>query len=454
MEWLRRYRSKLVSAAEAVHVIKSGQRVYVHPGCAMPEVLVDAMCARYQDLVDVEVIHLLTVGRTRYSSPEMEAHFRHNALFIGKNVRQAVNDGRADFTPIFLGEIPNLFYQGILPIDVALIHVSPPDKHGFCSFGVGVECTKAAAEVAKIVIAQVNNCMPRTLGDCFIHVDKITHVVEADVPLRELPQVDHDTPPEEKEIYRRIGRNIAEMVEDGSTLQLGIGSIPDAVLSCLHDRRDLGLHTEMFADGVVKLVEEGVITNEKKSIHRGKIISSFVLGSRALFDFIDNDPMIEFHPSNYVNDPFIIARNDNMVAINSALQVDLTGQVCADSIGQSFYSGYGGQLDFMRGASRSKGGKPIIALPATAKNGSISRIVPILSPGAGVTTSRGDVHYVVTEFGVAALYGKTIRERARALINIAHPKFREQLEEYAFTNKFLSNRIYHQTESQSVTIET
>ncbi len=439
MNWLGRYKSKLRTADEAVKVIQSGQRVYVHPGCAMPEVLVEAMCGRHSELENVEVIHLLTVGKSSYSNPEMEGHFRHNALFIGKNMREAVNDGRADFTPIFLSEIPGLFYRGILPIDVALIHVSPPDEHGFCSFGVGVECTKPATEVAKVIVAQVNPQMPRTLGDCFIHIDKFTYAVEADVPLKELPQVDKDTSPEEAAVYEKIGKNIADLIEDGSTLQLGIGAIPDAVLRFLHGKRDLGMHTEMFADGVIKLVEEGILTNEKKTLHPGKIIASFVLASKPLFNFINNNPIIEFHPSHYTNDPFIISRNEKMVAINSAIEVDLTGQVCADSIGRYFYSGFGGQVDFIRGASRSKGGKPIIALPATAKKGNLSRIVPVLAEGAGVTTSKGDVHFVVTEFGVADLYGKTIRQRMRALIDIAHPDFREALERYAIENKFMNS---------------
>lgn len=428
MQWMSRYNSKLCTADEAMSVIRSRQRVYVHPGCAMPELLVDAMCAKSDMLEDVEVLHLLAVGTTRYSLPEMEGHFRHNALFIGKNVRSAINDGRADFTPVFLSEIPNLFSRGILPIDVALIHVSPPDEHGYCSFGVGVECTKPATEVAKVIVAQVNSQMPRALGDCFIHIDKITHCVEVDTPIKELPQVRKDMTPSEVEVYQRIGKHIAGLIEDGSTLQIGIGSIPEAVLSYLQDKRDLGLHTEMFSDGVIKLVERGVITNERKTLHPGKIISSFVLGSKSLFDFIDNNPIIEFHPSQYVNDPFIISRNNKMVAINSALEVDLTGQVCADSIGSKFYSGFGGQLDFIRGAARSNQGKPIIALPSTAKQGTLSRIVPLLSHGAGVTTTRGDVHFIVTEYGIADLYGKTVRERTRALIEVAHPKFREDLE--------------------------
>jgi 4-hydroxybutyrate CoA-transferase len=442
MLWAEQYKSKLRSAEEAVRVIQSGQRVYIHPGCAMPEVLANAMSARYKDLQDVEVLHLLTVGKTAYSMPEMEGHFRHNALFIGKNVRDAVNDGRADFTPVFLSEIPYLFSRGILPVDVALIHVSPPDEHGYCSFGVGVECTKPATEVAKVIIAQVNPNMPRTLGDCFIHINKLTYCVETDTPIKELPQVGNEVSSEDADVYRRIGKNIADMIEDGSTLQIGIGSIPEAVLSFLSAKKHLGLHTEMFSDGVVKLVEDGVITNERKTLHPGKIISSFVLGSRKLFDFIDNNPIIEFHPSHYVNDPFIISKNDRMVAINSAIEVDLTGQVCADSIGRQFYSGFGGQLDFIRGASRSKNGKPIIALPSTAKNGQCSRIVPVLSPGAGVTTTRGDVHYVVTEYGVAEIYGKTIRERARALIEIAHPAFQEELERYALSRKYFPEQCY------------
>jgi len=441
MQWLDRYKSKLRTAEEAVSIVKSGQRVYVHPGCAVPGVLVDAMCCRYKELENVEVVHILTVGKTPYALPEMDGHIRHNALFLGKNLRETVNAGRADFTPIFLSEIPGLFYRGILPIDIALIHVSPPDEHGFCSFGVGVECTKPATEVAKAIIAQVNPKMPRTLGDSFIHVDKFTYCVEVDVPLRELPQVDPDVTPAETEVFEKIGKNISELIEDGSTLQLGIGAIPDAVLRFLHGKKHLGMHTEMFADGVIKLVEEGVLTNERKTLHRGKMVVSFVLATRPLFDFVDNNPICEFHPSHYVNDPFVISKNDKMVAINSAIEVDITGQVCADSIGTYFYSGFGGQVDFIRGASRSKGGKPIIALPSTAKKGKCSRIVPFLAQGAGVTTSRGDVHFVVTEYGVADLYGKTIRQRTKALIDIAHPAFREELERYAFEHKMCGTKF-------------
>jgi len=438
MNWLDTYKRKLITAEEAVRSIKSGNRVYVHPGCAVPELLVNAMVARKDELENVEVCHLMAVGNAPYTRPEMEGHFRHNAFFIGANVRSAIREGRADFTPIFLSEIPGLFYRGILPIDVALIHVSPPDEHGFCSFGVGVECTKPATEVAKVIIAQVNPNMPRALGDSFIHINKITHIVETDVPLKELPQVAGDVTSDELAVFQKIGQNIASLIEDGATLQMGIGSIPDAVMLYLKAKKDLGIHTEMFSDGVVRLVEEGIINNEKKTLHPGKIIASFVLGSRALFDFIDNNPIIEFHPSHYVNNPFIIGRNARMVAINSALEVDLTGQVCADSIGYYLFSGIGGQVDFIRGAAYSEGGKPIIALPSTAKGGTVSRIVPHLTEGAGVTTSRGDVHYVVTEYGIADLYGKTVRQRTQSLIGIAHPNFRESLEQFAKEKKYIS----------------
>ncbi|RCK75869.1 MAG: 4-hydroxybutyrate coenzyme A transferase [Ignavibacteriae bacterium] len=441
MRWLEKFKSKIKTLQEAVSLIQSGDRVYVHPGCATPELLVEAMVDRGNALKNVEVIHILTLGKTRYVEPQYEGHFRHNALFIGKNVRSAVHDGRADWTPVFLSEIPHLFHSKKLPIDVALIHISPPDEHGFCSFGVGVDCTKAATEVAKKIIAQINPKMPRALGDSFIHVDKLTACVEVDTPIKELPQVESDITQKEAEVFKKIGENIANIIDDGSTLQLGIGAIPDAVLSFLHNKKHLGIHTEMFSDGIIKLIEEGVITNEKKTLHPGKVIASFVLGTKTLFEFLDDNPIFEFHPTQYVNDPFIIAKNDNMVAINSAIQVDLTGQVCADSMGTKFYSGFGGQLDFIRGASRSEGGKPIIALPSTAKNDTISRIATQLTPGAGVTTTRGDVHFVVTEYGVADLYGKTVRERVQELIKIAHPNFREELEAYAIKEKFLPTKI-------------
>jgi len=422
MRWLELYRQRVTTAEEAVKAIRSGDHVWIHSGCSNPEELISAMVARAGELEGVEVSHILTLGHADYVKPQFASSFRHRALFAGANVRDAVNEGRADFVPVHLHQIPRLIYEGILPIDVALIHISPPDEHGFCSYGVGVECTKAAAERAATVIALVNRQMPRSLGDSFIHVSKLTHVVEVDRPLIELPQAT-----EVGEVARSIGRSVAELIEDGSTLQMGIGEIPDAVLLFLKEKRHLGIHTEMFSDGVVELFESGVITGEAKTLHKGKIISSFVLGSKRTFDFLDNNPFVEFHPSDYVNDPFVIAQNDKMVAINSAIAVDITGQVCADSMGRSIYSGFGGQVDFIRGASRSRGGKPIIAMPSTAKGGSVSRIVDVLEPGSGVVTSRADVHYVVTEYGVANLYGRSLRERAKTLLDCAHPDFRDEL---------------------------
>jgi 4-hydroxybutyrate CoA-transferase len=423
MSWAESYRGRVSTAAEAVKAIRSGDHVWVHPGCSNPEELVRAMVARAGELENVEVSHLLTFGCADYVDPRYARSFRHRSLFTGANVRQAVAEGRADFVPAHLSEIPRLIDTGALPIDVALIHVSPPDEHGFCSFGVGVECTKAAAEKARTVIALVNRRMPRSLGDSFIHASRLAHVVEADRPILELQGAGRVG-----ETARRIGAHVAELIEDGATLQMGIGEIPDAVLLNLEGKRDLGIHTEMFSDGVVTLFEKGVITNAAKTVHRGKIIASFVLGSRKTFDFLDNNPFVEFHPSDYVNDPFVIARNDKMVAINSALSVDLTGQVCADSIGREIYSGFGGQLDFIRGAARSKGGKPVIALPSKAKGGTVSRIVDTLAEGSGVVTTRADVHYVVTEHGIAHLFGRSLRERARALIAVADPDFRPDLE--------------------------
>lgn len=433
----RQYERKFVAANEAVSVIQSGDRVWIHPGCAVPQILLDAMVARYAELHDVEVVHLLGVNEAPYVRPDMKGHFRHNAFFIGKNVRQAVWEGRADFTPIFLSEIPALLYGKLYPIDVALIQVSPPDEHGYCSFGVGVDCTKAATEVAKVVIAQINPNMPRSLGDSFIHLNQIDYCVEVDTLLTELPQLEGDETPEELDVYRKIGAHVASLVDDGATLQLGIGRIPDAVVKYLGNRKDLGIHSEMVSDGIIPLVEAGVINNKKKTLLPGKIVTSFVLGSRQLFEFVDNNPLMEFRPTQFTNDPFTIARNRKMVAINSALAVDLTGQVCADSIGQKFYSGFGGQVDFIRGAAKSDGGKPIIALPSTAKDGAVSRITTRHMDGAGITTSRGDVHYVATEFGVVNLHGRTIRERAEMLISIAHPSFRQELEEYAKEQHYL-----------------
>ena len=439
----KKYQRKFVTPAEAVSVIRSGDRVYIHPGCAVPQVLVDAMVERYLELTDVEVCHLLGVGEAAYVRPEMEGHFRHNAFFIGKNVRKAVWEGRADFTPIFLSEIPSLFYSHKYPIDVALIHVSPPDEHGYCSFGVGVECTKAATDVARIVIAQVNPNNPRTLGDCFIHISKIDYCVEVNEPLKELQQMEGGETEDELALYAKIGSHVAGLVEDGPGLaaglleQLGIGRIPDSVVKFLGDRKHLGVHSEMVSDGIISLVEKGVLTGQQKTLLPGKIVTSFVLGSHELFEFVDNNPAMEFRPTQFTNDPFTIARNRRMTAINSALEIDLTGQVCADSMGYNFFSGFGGQVDFIRGAAKSEGGKPIIALPSTAKSGTISRIVPRIREGAGVTTSRGDVHYVVTEYGVVNLHGRTIKQRAELLLSIAHPHFRDDLEVFAKEHHYL-----------------
>ncbi len=390
----------------------------------MPRALVSALVARTSELRNVEIVHLHTEAAAPYAAAEMAGHFRHNALFVGANVREAINEGRADVTPIFLSDIPGLFATN-LPIDVALVQVSAPDSHGYVSLGISVDCAKPAAESAHTVIAQANRRMPRTHGDTFLHVDQIDYLVEED---DELVEVEAPSP---DKIESAIGKQVAELVEDGSTLQMGIGAIPNGVLASLAAHRHLGVHTEMFSDGLLALVEAGTIDNSQKGYHDGKVITSFVMGSRQLYDFVDDNPSVEVHPVNFTNDPATIARNNKMVAINSAIEVDLTGQVCADSIGHRIYSGIGGQLDFVRGAARSPGGKSIIAMPSTAQRGTRSRIVLELQPGAGVVTTRGDVEYVATEFGVAHLRGKTIRERARALVSIAHPAFREGLEEGA-----------------------
>ena len=433
------YREKLLTADEALLCVQSGMRVYIQPGCAEPETLVEALIRRAPFVQDVEIVHMMTMGSAPYVAPEMAGHFRHNAMFIGGNVREAVNEGRADYTPIYLSEIEELFESGAMPLDVALIEVSPPDSHGFCSFGVGVDTTLTAAKCAHHVVAQVNAQMPRTYGDSFIHVSDIDVVVESTRPLCALPKL------EPTEMHVAIARNVADLIEDGAVLQTGIGGIPDAVLPFLMDRKDLGVHSELVSDGVIPLIEAGVINGARKNFKPRKIILGFALGSKELFDFVDNNPIFEFHPTSYTNDPLSIACNDNMVAINSALQVDLTGQVCSDSIGTQFYSGIGGQVDFLRGAAHSKGGKPIIALPSTAKNGAISRITPMLSPGAGVVTSRGLIRYVVTEYGVAYLHGKSIRERAKALVEIAHPKFREELYAYCEKTKWLQRSVAAET---------
>jgi acetyl-CoA hydrolase len=400
--------------------------VFLTGNCSVPQKLLvlGALVDRAKALEDVEIVQVLTVGPAPHADAEMEGHLRINTLFISSNVRQAVHEGRADFTPVLLSEVPILFKENHLALDAVLIQVSPPDEHGFCSLGIEAGLVKTPAQVAKVVIAEINEQMPRTLGDSFIHFSKIDYAVPVNYPLAELPMGETNA------LSMQIGQHIAGLIEDGSTMQMGIGGIPDSVLHYLSDKKDLGVHTELFSDGVMKLIQEGVINNEKKTLHPGKIVAGFILGSNTLYDFVDDNPIVELHPTEYVNDPFIISQNDKMVSINSAIEVDLTGQVCADSIGPRLYSGVGGQLDFVYGASRSKGGKPIIALPSTATPGGgepVSRIVSMLKPGAGVVTTRNHVHYVATEFGIAHLYGKTIKERAKALISIAHPDFRDEL---------------------------
>ncbi|MBI1932057.1 MAG: acetyl-CoA hydrolase/transferase family protein [Ignavibacteriales bacterium] len=429
--WREKYRSKVFNSDDALKVVKSGDKIVVQPGCAAPMELIRALVRKKDELSDILLYHILIVGDLPYLAPGMEKHFTHKAFFIGGNARKSVNEGRSEYVPIFLSEVTMLFKRGVIVPDVALINVSPPDEHGFCSYGIDVGNIKTPAEKARIVIAQINDQMPRGLGNSFIHLNKIDFIVEHNEDLMELPQVDPDTAPNMLASYDKIGQYIAGMIEDGSTLQMGIGAIPDSVMKNLKNHKDLGIHTEMFSDGIIDLVESGVINGERKTLHPGKIIAGFVLGTKKSFNFIDNNPIFEFHPQEYINNPFIIAQNNKMVAINSALEIDLTGQVCSDSIGTRFYSGIGGQVDFIRGAAHSEGGKPIIALPSATKDEKISRIVPILKPGAGVVTSRGDVHYVVTEYGIANLFGKSIQERARALIKIAHPKFRDELTKFA-----------------------
>ena len=424
---------RTTTAAEAVKTIQSGQRLFLTGNCSVPQTVLRALVDRAPELSDVEIVQVLTVGPADYVAPEMEGHIRVNSMFISDNVRKAVNEGRADFTPCFLSEVPLLFKNGTIPLDVALIHVTPPDEHGFCSLGVEVGITKAAAQAARVVIAEVNPNMPRTLGDAFIHISKIDHAVPVSYELPETPMG------ELNDIARSIARHIAGIIPNGATLQMGIGGIPDAVLHELHGHKHLGIHTELFSDGIIDLVERGIIDGEMKTLHPGKIIAGFMLGTKRLYRFVHDNPVVELHPTEYINDPFVIARNDRMVAINSAIEVDLTGQVCSDSIGPRLYSGVGGQVDFIYGASRSKGGVPIIALPAAAaiQGKRVSKIVSTIRPGGGVVTSRSHVRYVVTEYGVADLYARTIRERARALIGIAHPEFRDELEQAARQLKYI-----------------
>lgn len=413
------------TAQQAVSIIQSGNRVFVHTAAASPQQLVHAMTARSNELRAVEVVHLHTEGAAPYADPALASSFHPNVFFVAANMRGAVNEGHADYIPVFLSEVPGLFRKQVLPLDVALVQVSPPDKHGFCSLGISVDTSRAAVQTAKQVIAQINPNMPRTHGDGLVHVRDIDFAVEVDDP------IPVHAPPVLTEIEYAIARYCAELIEDGATLQMGIGAIPDAVLSALTNHRDLGIHTEMFSDGIIDLVESGVLNGSKKRVHPGKIVATFSMGTRRLYDFIDDNPEVALLDVAYVNDTAVIRRNPRVTAINSAIEVDLTGQVGADSIGVRQYSGVGGQMDFIRGASLSEGGKPIIALPSLTGRG-ISRIAPYLKQGAGVVTTRAHVHYVITEYGVANLYGKNLRQRARALIDIAHPDHRATLEEQAF----------------------
>ena len=430
-DWQEHYRDMVATPEEDATRIRPGQRVFVGTGCAQPEELVHALTARSRDLADVEIVHLLTHGAAPYAVKDLAQYFRVNSFFISENVRGIIQEGLGDYTPIFLSDIPRLFSSGQLPLDAALIQVSPPDERGMCSLGISVDIVKSAAENATLVIAQVNPQMPRTLGDSFLNVYDLDILVPVDRPILEV------TPPPTDPVTRRIGEFVASLVEDQSTVEFGIGRISQAAIEFLKHKKDLGIHTEMFTDDIIDLIESGAVTGDRKSADRGKVVASFCIGTRRLYDYVDNNPLFSFHPTEYVNDPFVIGRQHRQVAINVALEVDLTGQVCADSLGTRFFSGIGGQLDFNRGAARSQGGKAIIALPSTAREGSISRIVTRLSPGAGVVTTRGDVHYVVTEYGVAYLHGKSVQERTLALIAIAHPKFREQLLREAIEAKYL-----------------
>lgn len=420
MSWRQKYANKIMSAEDALKKVENGDRVVTGHACGEPPTLVEALVARAPELQDVEIVHMVAMGPAKYAQAGMEGSFRHNSLFVGAATRKAISEGRALHTPCFFSEIPRLFTWKILPVDVTLMQVAPPDDEGYCSLGVSVDYTLAASRSDRVTIAQMNKYMPRTLGGK-IHLDEIDCIVEKDEPLIELK------PPVIGDVERAIGENVAALIEDGSTLQLGIGAIPDAVLLFLTGKKDLGIHSEMFSDGILKLNEAGVVTNRKKTINTGKFVATFLMGTRKLYDFVDNNPDVWMQPVDYTNDPNIIGQHEKMVSINSALQVDFMGQVNAEMIGRNQFSGVGGQVDFVRGASRSKGGKSIIALPATAAKGKVSRISCELDRGSAVTTSRNDIHFVVTEFGAADLRGKSIRERAKALIAIAHPDFRDSL---------------------------
>ncbi|MBN1637216.1 MAG: GNAT family N-acetyltransferase [Deltaproteobacteria bacterium] len=442
LNWKDIYKSRLVDSKTALKQIRRGSRVFVGSACGEPQLLVKTLIEIAPNLADTEVLHFLDVGDAPYADERFDENLRHNAFFIGAHARKAISEGRADYTPIFLSEIPVLMLRGRIHLDVALITVSPPDKNGYVSLGISVDITKTAAEVANYVVAEVNPNMPRTLGDSFMHVSEIDAFVESDIPLLEF-QVKAPT-----SIAEKIGEIIAELIENESTIQTGVGRLPNSVLPYLMNKRDLGVHTEAFSDGIIDLVEAGVITCKKKTLHPGKILASFAMGNKRLYDYVNDNPLFEFHPCKYINNPYIIAQNDKMVSINSALTVDLTGQVNSDSLGFQFYSGIGGQVDFVRGSALSRRGKSIMTLPSTTDNGKKSRIVPYLDRGSGVVVTRGDIHYVVTEYGAAYVHGKSIRDRAMALINIAHPNFRDELLEsakeqgYVYKDQIVTSVIY------------
>jgi len=414
------WKSKAVGAEDAVSLVRSGMKIFVHGAAATPTPLLNALCKR-QDLEKVNLYHLHLSGDIPFVDPSQEGKFFSVSLFTGPALRKPIQEGRADFMPIFLADIPRLFASGAVRLDVALVQLSPPDHHGFCTLGTSVDTAKAATDSARMVIAEINERMPRTHGNTVVPFDRVTAFIHSDRPLLE------HRGGTESDVEGRIGEIIARLVEDGSTLQMGIGNIPDAVLNRLHGKHDLGIHTEMFSDRVIELVDEGVVTNRLKKVHPNRITTSFVSGTQRLFEFVHDSPIVEFHPCDRTNDTALIRKNDKVVAINSALEIDLSGQVCADSLGHNIYSGIGGQMDFIRGAALSEGGKPIIAVPSTAAKGTLSRIVPTLKAGSGVVTTRGHVHWVVTEYGAVNLHGKTLRERGEALISIAHPDFRSEL---------------------------